>query len=137
MKPERVILDGGDYTVTLKVLLSHITQDVGQAYHEFMYVIVESFRFRDRAITEIVMMVHNLDKTLESQYTPMRDPIVKLVRDLAMSLYFQAEEHRLYNERSMLMYTYYRHPDLTFDDVVLTNIIPLEWNGRFYEPPIL
>jgi len=134
MSVRRIVLTGGDDITTLKELLASITHEVVQAYHEFMAALVESIRYRDRAITGIVMMIDNLDKNLEKQYTPMRSEIVAVVRSLAMSLYFQAEDCKLYNDKSILMYVYYRHPDFTFDDVVLSGIIPLGWNGEFYEP---
>lgn len=132
----RVVLAGGDLVPTLKVLLTSITGEVDQAYHEFMGVIVESIRFRDRAISDIVLMVQNLDKNLSAQYyVSTRPQMVKVVRDLAMDLFFQAESFKLYNDRGMLMYTYYRHPDPQYDDIILTGIIPLQWNGKLYEPP--
>ena len=134
MGVRRIVLSGGDYITALKVLLATLTPDVMQAYHEFMAALVESIRYRDRAITGIVMMVDSLDKNLAKQYAPMRSEIVAVVRDLAMSLYFQAEEFKLYNDKSILMYVYYRHPDFAFDDVVLSGIIPLGWNGVLYEP---
>jgi hypothetical protein len=133
---KRIVLSGGDHTVTLKALLPSLTTEPEQAYHEFMGTIVESIRYRDKAITHIVEMLQALDRNLVAQYTRIRPQIVAVVRALAMDLFFQAEAHKLYSDRDTLMYIYCRHPDYSFDDVLLSEILPLTWNGRYYEPPL-
>lgn len=137
MKLNRVVLSGQDYVTTLKALLPAITSEPVQAYHEFMGVLVEAIRYQDKAIPAVVSMIKSLDANLVAQYTPVRPQIVAVVRDLTMHLLYQAQEHQLYNDRAVLMYTYFRHPDYSFDDVMLTSILPLTWNGHLYEPPLL
>lgn len=134
---KRIVLPGEDFVTSLKAQLGSVTEDIEQAYHEFMHAIVEAIRFRDKAMTQIVLMVQHLDKTLTAQYVPNRPQLVRLVRDFSMHLLFIAETYKLYNEKSMLMFTYCRHPDASFSDVLLTEILPLAWNGHLYESPYL
>lgn len=129
----RVVLAGGGDVTTLKVLLSSLTADVQQAYHEFMSGIIESIRYRDRAMSSAIMMLKSLDENLARQYYLHRTQMVALVKHLVMDLMYQLEDFNLYDKEGVLMYTYYRHPDPTFPDVVLTCIIPLTWNGILYE----
>lgn len=138
MHLKRVVLTGQPFTTTLKALLPKITEHPPQAYHEFMYQLVEAIRYRDKAMQNIVALVKSLDYNLGAEnYHPMRPHLVANVKELAMSMLFQAEDYELYDRRSVLMYTYFRHPDYSFDDVMITSILPLTWNGHLYEPPVL
>lgn len=131
----RLIIGTNGWVTKFRFLLPFLTEDVDQAFHEIMYVVVESVRYRDKAMREIVAMVKNLEHRVDIWVT-CKDEIVNTLKQLAMEVYFQAEELKLYNDDGILMYTYIPHPDPDFDDITLISIIQLTYNPSVpcYEP---
>lgn len=129
----RIVLEGGGFVDRLKAYLPCLTLDVDQAYHELMYAIVESLRYRDKAATKTVEMYRALERNLDSSLG-VKHALMDVVRDFTLYLYFQIENHDFYDADGVLMFTYMIHPDKNFDAVLLNSIIQLTWNGEVYAP---
>jgi lactam utilization protein B len=129
----RLMLNTGGWVTKFRFLLPFLTEDIDQAFHEILYVMIESMRYRDKAMREIVTMVKNLEQTIDVWVT-CKEEIVRTLKQLALEIYFQAEALHLYNEDGILMYTYSPHPDPHFEDVMLISVPQLTWNGALYEP---
>lgn len=129
----RVVLEGNGYVDLLKSYLPYLTQDVDAAYHELMYAIIESIRYRDKAVHYMVDMYRALERNIDYGVC-VKQELIATVKDFALQLYFQLENNNFYDDQGVLMFTYVRHPDPSFDDVMLTGIIQLTYNGAWYEP---
>lgn len=130
----RVILQGNGHVERLRFFLPYITDKPLVATHELLNAMVEALRYRDKAMPKIVAMVEALEDNI-APWVACRQEIINTVKDLILDVYYQLEDYNLYDDRGMLMYTYFRHPDEQFDDIILSSIIQLTFNGQFYEPP--
>jgi len=133
----RVILDTNGWITKLRYLLPYLTEDVDEAFRGMMYAIVESVRYRDKAMRDIVAMVAALEQNIEYGCS-VKQELVTTVKELAKEIYFRVEEYNLYNEDGLLMYTYFWHPDTSFEDVMLISVIQLTYNPTVpcYEPRV-
>lgn len=126
---KRYVLDGEGLTTRLKELLGYFVDDVPQAYHELMNRLVESARCKDKAMAEISANMDALEYNVPQDFQ-YREELIHVMRDLSLLIFFQIDNHRLYNERGMLDYVYERHPDMSFSDIVLRNILLLPYHPR-------
>lgn len=140
----RILISGEGLVLKFRSLLPMLTKDVNQAFHELMYALVEAVRYRDKAMQEIVEITRNLARNVATlsvvvneEYASAYQDIVRTVRDLALSIFYQCEEHRLYDDRGVLQFTYFPNPDPYFPDIILNGVVRLTYNPTVpcYEPP--
>jgi hypothetical protein len=131
----RTIITTNGWIEKLRALLPHVTDNVDEAFRGLVNAVVESVRYRDKAMREIVVMSQALEHNLDYGVTVKKE-LVTTIKELAKEVYFQVESYNLYNESGILMYTYFWHPDTGFDDIILHPIISLTYNPTVpcYEP---
>jgi hypothetical protein len=135
LTPARVIISSDGWVEKLRFFLPYLTTDRDEALRGILYAVVESVRYRDKAMREIVTMVKALERNLDYGVS-VKAEIVHTVKELAKEVYFQVEGLHLYNDRGVLMYTYFWNPEPTFDDIILIPIGLLTYNPSVpcYEP---
>jgi hypothetical protein len=133
----RMLISGEGWIEKLRFFLPYITENVDEAFRGLMYAVVESVRYRNKAMREIVTMAQALERNVDYGVT-VKQEFVRTVKELAKEIYFQVEAFNLYNEDGILMYTYFSHPEPSFTDIILIPIIPLTYNPTVpcYEPRV-
>jgi hypothetical protein len=123
----RVVIAGDGYVRQFKDMLATLTKDVEEAYHGFVYRMVECLRYRDKVETEIQHALQSLELNLKQIDYANTAAFVQLVSDMSGYLFDSFKSNRMYSGDGVLNYTYLKHPDKNFEDFLFGDVLRLPY----------